>query len=254
MILGRHWQQFPYTANSFNAFTFSDKQNGLAVGLNFGVGTYEEETHDGGKTWADKSFTGYPMGLSIAAIPFTHTYVTTAPQFVNTPVTGSSYSNDFGATWKLIDSSSDFNPFTVSFLNPLVGWCGRADSQDPNGGMYRWRYQFSLDKDAVADVASSFNEIVATKNTTGLSVYPNPVSNAATISFTLPQSQKVSLQIFDESGRLIKNIANSPMEAGAHQFTWNASDENGTAVAKGMYYLKFNAGSYAETKKLAVIK
>jgi flagellar basal-body rod modification protein FlgD len=70
----------------------------------------------------------------------------------------------------------------------------------------------------------------------------------------LPQSQKVSIQVFDADGRLIKTIANSQMEAGTHQLTWNAVDENGDAVAKGMYYLKFNAGSYAETKKLSVIK
>lgn len=39
------------------------------------------------------------------------------------------------------------------------------------------------------------------------------------------------------------------MQAGAHQLKWNAA-----GVAKGMYYLKFNAGSYSETKKLSLIK
>ena len=84
--------------------------------------------------------------------------------------------------------------------------------------------------------------------------YPNPFSDSTNISFSIPQSQKVFIQVFDGAGRLIKTIANEQMQAGTHQLTWNAADENGTAVAKGMYYLKFNAGSYAETKKLAVIK
>ena len=91
-------------------------------------------------------------------------------------------------------------------------------------------------------------------NTISLSNYPNPFSSSTTISFSLSQSQKVSIQVFDGAGRLIKTIANEQMQAGTHQFTWNAADENGTAVASGMYYLKFNAGSYAETKKISVLK
>lgn len=87
-----------------------------------------------------------------------------------------------------------------------------------------------------------------------ITVFPNPFSNSTTISFTLSQSQKVSIRIYDVSGKLIKTIANEQMEAGSHQLVWNASGENGTAVAKGMYYLKFNAGNYAETKKLSIIK
>jgi flagellar hook assembly protein FlgD len=78
----------------------------------------------------------------------------------------------------------------------------------------------------------------AENNTVSLSSYPNPFSSSTNISFSLPQSQKVSVQIFDVSGRLVKIIANTQMEAGIHQLTWNATDENGTAVAKGMYYLK----------------
>jgi len=250
---GQHWQQFPYTlATPIYDFAFSDNQNGLGVSLDFGFGTTEIETHDGGKTWADKNFTGYPMGLFITVIPSTHTFVSTMPYGV-APVTGSSYSNDFGATWKLIDSSSDFSPFAVAFLNPLIGWCGRADSPDPNGGMYKWKYNFSLGNNVIAaDEARvlSDNAIAGTKNnTTSLSVYPNPVSNAATISFTLPQTQKVSIQVFDGAGKLIKTIADTQMDAGVHQLTWDAA-----GVAKGIYYLKFNAGNYAETKKLSVIK
>lgn len=122
--------------------------------FDFGVGPHEVETHDGGKTWADKSFNGYPMGLDITVIPYTHTFVSAIFAHL-TPVTGSSYSNDFGKTWKLIDTSSDFQPGAIAFLNPLIGWAGRADSPDPDGGMYKWKYSFSLDNNAVAEDASS---------------------------------------------------------------------------------------------------
>ena len=44
------------------------------------------------------------------------------------------------------------------------------------------------------------------------------------------------------------------MQAGNHQLTWNANDENGNAMCSGIYLLRFNTGSYSETKKISVIK
>ena len=82
----------------------------------------------------------------------------------------------------------------------------------------------------------------------------NPVSNSTTILFSIPQSRNVSIQVFDLSGRLITTLANQKMQAGNHQLTWNANDENGNAVSSGIYLLRLNTGSYSETKKLSVIK
>ena len=87
-----------------------------------------------------------------------------------------------------------------------------------------------------------------------LSNYPNPFSNSATISFSLAQSQKVSIRIFDMTGRLIKTLADAQMEAGTHQLVWNARDEKGNEVSSGLYFLRMQTGNYVETKKLSVLK
>ncbi len=222
--------------------------------FDYGVQPHEVETHDGGKTWSSKNFTGYLMGLNITAIPYTHTFVSTIV-YGYTPVAGCSYSNDYGATWNLIDSSSQFDHTKAAFLNPFIGWCGRADSQDPDpsGGMYKWKYKFSLDDDAIADGANTNNIIASKDNTTSLSAYPNPVSSSTNISFSLAQSQQVSLQIFDMSGRLIKKLANEIMTAGNHQLIWNVTDNNESAVSSGIYLLKLERGNTTETKKISVI-
>jgi hypothetical protein len=86
------------------------------------------------------------------------------------------------------------------------------------------------------------------------SVYPNPFSNNTNISFTLSQSQKVCISIFNINGKLITTLADAQMEAGTHQLTWNARNENGSAVIAGTYLLKLQAGSYADTKKLVILK
>ena len=142
--LGSHWQLFPYTLSMpIYDFAFTDKKNGLAVSFDEN-GPHEAVTHDGGATWTDKSFKGYPMGGFIAAIPGTHTLVTTLPGPGLTPVYGSSYSNDLGASWNLIDSGINAIHSAVAFLNPLFGWTGRTESEDPNGGMFKWKLKFSL--------------------------------------------------------------------------------------------------------------
>jgi FlgD Ig-like domain len=118
-----------------------------------------------------------------------------------------------------------------------------GDFQGAHGGWDLRLVQLSTDCEKMA------------KDKIDFTVAPNPISNAATISFSLRQSQKISINIFDLNGRLIKTIANSQMQPGTHQLTWNATNENGNAVATGVYYLKLNAGSsYVETKKISLIK
>jgi hypothetical protein len=96
-------------------------------------------------------------------------------------------------------------------------------------------------------------KIISTKDDQ-LKIAPNPFSNSTTISFSISQSQKISVCIFDLTGRLVKTIASAQMQAGIHQITWNAKDENGNAVNGGVYFLRIQAGDYSETRKLIVEK
>ncbi|HEX5150569.1 MAG TPA: T9SS type A sorting domain-containing protein [Parafilimonas sp.] len=82
-----------------------------------------------------------------------------------------------------------------------------------------------------------------------LAVFPNPTSSSTTISFSLPTPQKVSVKIFDMSGRLINTITESAFAAGQHQLHWNAAYVHG-----GIYVLRIDAGNYKETKRLVVVK
>jgi flagellar hook assembly protein FlgD len=100
--------------------------------------------------------------------------------------------------------------------------------------------------------AEEIKTIAPSKNT--LSVVPNPFSNSTNISFSLSQSQKVSVQIFDMQGRSIKTLVDAQTEAGTHQLTWNARNDNGSAVVTGIYLLKIQAGNFVETKKIWVVK
>ena len=81
-----------------------------------------------------------------------------------------------------------------------------------------------------------------------------PKLSSRTISLTISQSQKVLIQIFDVTGRLIETLADVQMEAGTHQLVWNARDEEGNKVIAEIYFLKMQTGNYSETRKLVVVK
>ncbi len=243
---GQHWKQFPnfpYSLGNYFDFAFVDKQHGLGVTFDYGVGPHEIETHDGGKTWNNKSFTGYPMGLFITNIPFTHTYISSIPYSL-TPVAGTSYSNDYGATWKLIDTSANLSHTAASFLNPLVGWSGRDDSQEdgsqgPNGGIYKWKLQFSLDDNAIADNAASTDDATVTmKTNTTLKLYPNPAKDVVRID-GLNALAKTTLSLFNISGKLIQQ---STSNSESYQF-------NIHNLSAGSYYIKAQSDDRMETLK-----
>lgn len=117
-----------------------------------------------------------------------------------------------------------------------LGPCGEIQDEDADTGL--------------------FSNVMGTEKNSDihLSNYPNPTANSTTISFSIPQSQRVTVQIFDQEGRLINTIAYAQMDEGPHQFTWNAAAQNGAAVAPGIYYVKLIAGDNLETEKISVLK
>ncbi|NOZ03253.1 MAG: T9SS type A sorting domain-containing protein [FCB group bacterium] len=79
--------------------------------------------------------------------------------------------------------------------------------------------------------------------------YPNPFNPETTISFRLPETQVVRIVIYDISGKKITELANTEYSAGSHSIIWNASE-----IGSGMYFYRLNAGSFASTGKLMLVK
>ncbi len=84
---------------------------------------------------------------------------------------------------------------------------------------------------------------------------PNPVKNSTTrISFSLAEPTKVSLRIFDISGRIVKTLADNQMNIGLYHYNWNCKDENSKSVAQGIYFYTLETTKQKFTKKLVLMK
>jgi hypothetical protein len=84
--------------------------------------------------------------------------------------------------------------------------------------------------------------------------YPNPFNPATTISFSLAQSEKVKLKIYNLLGQEVLTLLNGEKPAGTHQIVWDGRDENGITVASGIYFYKLEAAGFKEVKRMVFLK
>lgn len=80
--------------------------------------------------------------------------------------------------------------------------------------------------------------------------YPNPFNPSTNINFSLPQTSKVTLNVYDMLGRKVATLLNNEqLNAANHTVKFDAS-----ALASGMYIYRIEAGSFTSTRKMMLIK
>lgn len=84
--------------------------------------------------------------------------------------------------------------------------------------------------------------------------YPNPFNPSTKIDFDLPENAKVSIKIFDISGKEVASILNEYRTAGYYSNSFNAN-----RLSSGIYFYSINATtdngkSYNAVKKMMLVK
>ena len=83
--------------------------------------------------------------------------------------------------------------------------------------------------------------------------YPNPFNPSTKISYDIPFDGKVSLTVFDMSGKEIVNLVNEVKTAGYYTVNFNASN-----LSSGTYFYRINAEgngqNFVSTKKMLLVK
>lgn len=87
-----------------------------------------------------------------------------------------------------------------------------------------------------------------------LQPYPNPFNPRVEIPVELASSTRVELAILDVRGRLVRTLLREARPAGRHHLVWMADDDQGRAVASGVYYARLLAGEYRATQTLTLIR
>jgi len=83
------------------------------------------------------------------------------------------------------------------------------------------------------------------------SVYPNPTTNTTVLTFELPETTTMRIDLRDENGNLVKNITREQFNAGQHKVAVDLAD-----VPNGTYYFTLNSRTLKapQSVKLIVLK
>ena len=79
--------------------------------------------------------------------------------------------------------------------------------------------------------------------------YPNPFNPSTTIEFQIPNSEFVSLKIYNLLGELVTTLVSKRLNHGKHTYTFDARN-----LASGVYYYQLVAGEYKKIKKMILVK
>jgi hypothetical protein len=84
--------------------------------------------------------------------------------------------------------------------------------------------------------------------------YPNPFNPSTRIDFVLPKNTHVKLSVYNMLGQRMKTLIDQTLSAGAHQATWNGTNESGETVANGIYVYSLHSEMGVQTKKMMLMK
>jgi len=84
--------------------------------------------------------------------------------------------------------------------------------------------------------------------------HPNPFNPTTIIEYTLPRQSRVTISVYNIAGQKVITLLDGDRGAGTHRVTWDGTDQNGRAVATGIYLYRLQTDKFVEAKKMLLMK
>ena len=84
--------------------------------------------------------------------------------------------------------------------------------------------------------------------------YPNPFNPSTIISYDIPLTSDVTIDVYDMRGRMIRNLVSKTQSAGHYFVVWHGSDHFGNNVGAGVYIYQLRAGNKTLSQKMILMK
>ena len=73
------------------------------------------------------------------------------------------------------------------------------------------------------------NDVIVTSN------YPNPFNPSTTITFSIPETGRVLVSVYNIKGQKVKDLMNTEKTRGNHQLIWDGNDANNRKDIMGKF-------------------
>jgi len=132
----------------------------------------------------------------------------------------------------------------IDHLNPsYAGWLGGG-----RVNAYRALANIVSAADPLSDHGALPEDHALSQN------YPNPFNPSTTISYDLPVSGPVEMNIFNVRGQLVRTLINENQSAGSHSIRWNGRDHLGQMATSGIYFYQLKSGNGSQVRKMVLMK
>ncbi|RMH97260.1 MAG: T9SS C-terminal target domain-containing protein, partial [Calditrichaeota bacterium] len=84
--------------------------------------------------------------------------------------------------------------------------------------------------------------------------YPNPFNPVTNVEFGLPNTEWVTLKVYDLLGREVKTLVDQRLPAGYHTVQWDGTNHAGQSVVSGVYLYRLEAGNFVQTRKMVLLR
>jgi len=83
---------------------------------------------------------------------------------------------------------------------------------------------------------------------------PNPFNPVTRIAYHVPSESRVTIRVFDVTGRLVATLVDGVVEPGRHAAVWNGTNDRGESVSSGVYFCTMETPDYRGSHKMTLLK
>lgn len=240
---GNNWTTIINDTNRYNKVFFVNSSTGFIAGNNYSAGIIWKTTNQG-NSW---EIICSKDSLLIEGINFsgeTGTGIAYGEKYY----TGDNYqpfalrTSNFGETW---------NTQIIQDNYPTISLTASAILDKYNyflvGGTFQEARIYNTKNGGSTSIN---NNLAAISNGFALNQnYPNPFNPITFIKYTVQSKSGVTLKVYDSMGKEITELVNEIQQQGTYEVKFDASN-----LSSGIYYYKFTADNFSETKKMILIK
>jgi hypothetical protein len=84
--------------------------------------------------------------------------------------------------------------------------------------------------------------------------YPNPFNPTTKIDYQLTKDISVTIKIYNILGQEVKTLVNQVQKAGYYTIEWNGTNNFGSSVSSGVYFLRLRTQGFVSTKKMMMLR
>ncbi|MFI5211262.1 MAG: YCF48-related protein [Ignavibacteria bacterium] len=267
---GTGWFDFLYVpSTSFYEFHFTNENTGIVLGNSI-PGSIKKiySTLNNGANWFVQQVSVYPNSIYLRNSGIGLICCDSGKILRTT---------DFGFNWTQHNSPTNRRLMSITMLSDNIAW-----SVGEQGIMI-----YSLNSGLNWQIAPSYtsnylNKIIFTDQNTGFVAgssgtvlkttdggltfvnnvetevpsnfkleqnFPNPFNPVTSVRFSVPVESNITIEIFDVSGKLIDVLTEGEYQPGIYNHKWDAAN-----YSSGIYFYRFTAGDFRETRKMILLK